>query len=59
MADPLFRSRVHSMPGAGEKSGCKEPRDDASVLDGEAERATPLGVSGDTPVRIYGLAAYR
>ena len=46
MADPPFGFHVHSMPGAGEKSGCQEPRDDASVLDGEAERAIPLGISG-------------
>ena len=37
MAEPPFGYHVHSMLGAGEKSGCKEPRDDASVLDGEAE----------------------
>jgi hypothetical protein len=50
MADPPFRFHVHSMPGAGEKSGCKEPGDDASVLDGEAERAILLGVAGVAPV---------
>jgi hypothetical protein len=41
-----FGFHVQSMPGAGEKSGCQEPRDDASVLDGEAERSILLGVSG-------------
>ena len=46
MADPPFGFHVHSMPGAGEQSGCQEPRDDASVLDGGAERAIPLGISG-------------
>ena len=52
MAEPPFGFHVHSMPGAREKSGCKEPRDDASVLDGEAERATPLGVAGVAQFRI-------
>ena len=38
MADPPFGFHVDSMPGAEEKSGCREPRDAASVLDGEAKR---------------------
>ena len=53
MADPPFGFHVHSIPGAGERAGCQEPRDDASVLDGGAERAIPLGVSGLAPVPAF------
>jgi hypothetical protein len=46
VAKPPFDFHVHSMPGAREEPGWQEPRDDASVLDGEAARAIPLGVAG-------------
>jgi hypothetical protein len=37
------------MTGARDEPGWQEPRDDASVLDGQAERAIPLGVAGAAP----------
>jgi hypothetical protein len=37
-----FGCHVRSMPVARNKSGCHEPADDASVLDGEAERANTV-----------------